>query len=384
MGFHDLHLRGKPNEAGLYLHHPSLVSGERQFDLAIENNRIVGQHNGVTKLSGSALLGAEILIDTIATDDPSPAYKIRIDSVRSETFAFPLTTMEQVELYVFRRSKADPTTNPDPNTTADAGTSADADTTPDAGPTPETGTTTDAGPTPETGTTTDASIDAGTSEEVGTIARTKSGSSNLCSNPPFYLLRYGAPDEPHAAAYSELLRMNPEEALVFAGDRIDATRKTMSERADPLWFNFGCASHALAKLFMTRNTIASTEPSFMAPDHAMRQATLKLLVADYCGTGTPFTVAGQLLNWKGYEAEAKRDFYTMPNIKNVEARWNENGAICLEEPRVEFSDLKAARSEFPNVRQAIKIECGRNLPVCATNTQSLEKGLRISTTTYPL
>jgi hypothetical protein len=367
--------------------------GDKQLDLAIENNRIVGQSGGEEVLSGQDLLGAEILLDTTDADDPSPAYKIRIDRVRPETFAFPLGTPEPVELYVFSWSKvagpgSDEEPPPDASPPPDVGTIVDTPTPADDGALP------DASPPPDVGTIveTPLPVDPPTAADAGTIAPSQGGSRNLCSNPPYYLMnpKYNPPQDPThhwvmPPAFSELLNMKPDEALVFAGDRIDARQKTMSDTADPLWFNIGCAGHALSKLFMTRNTLASTPPAgFLPPTWAMRQATLKLLAADYCGTGTPFTVAGQLLNWTGYSKEAKGGYYATPVPKSIEAHWNENGAICLTEPRVESSDLPEARLEFPDVREAIKAECRRALPACSAVDERSLPGLRVSAITYPL
>jgi len=320
LDFHDLHLGGLPNEAGLSLHQPALVAKGERYDLAIDNNKIVGKRSGATVLSGDALLGAEIWLDTT---DASPAYKIGIQNVRTMDFPYPGDTGEQLEVYVFSWSTAGSSSS----TTADAGSSAPTST-----------------------------------------------FSNLCSNPPFDLLQFGKPNDHQSFAYSELLGMDPPEALVFSGDRIDANLKLMSETADPSWFNFGCAGHALAKLQLTRNTLASTPPSpFLAPTHAMRQATLKLLVADYCGTGRAFTVAGQPLGWKGFDSEAKGDFEPVPirTLTGIEALWNENGAICLNTPRVAQSHLLSAKEEFPDVRKDIEDECGRTLRPCGARPELL-------------
>src|SRR6185503_15950048 len=99
-------------------------------------------------------------------------------------------------------------------------------------------------------------------------------------------------------AQIELMGLTTLESVVFEGDRVNTLRKLMSRTAEDDWFNVGCAGHTLAKLFLTRNTVHS-QRSPLARAWEQRQATLKLLVADYCGTGEPFTVFGQKLAWQG-------------------------------------------------------------------------------------
>src|SRR6185295_14217582 len=93
----------------------------------------------------------------------------------------------------------------------------------------------------------------------------------------------------------EALGLPSDEAILFEGDRIDLVHKTVAVEPDPDWFTIGCSGHVLAKLHLTRNTIASTRSVPGVESFAGRQATLKLLTADYCGDGTAFTVAGQQL-----------------------------------------------------------------------------------------
>lgn len=207
---------------------------------------------------------------------------------------------------------------------------------------------------------------------------------NLCRNPPRHLSG-GSHD---TRAYAELLGMDPDDALVFAGDRIYDATKTMSKDPDPGWFNIGCAGHTVAKLHLTRNTLASETASVPAASHAKRQATLKLLVADYCGTGRSFTVPGQPLEWKGQPGDARDSYFTTP--ATLEARWNRNGATCVSVPRMVVSTLKSAREYYPSaadVWEEIRSEC--DLPSCG---ESLDWGhliagdefeVRISANPYP-
>ncbi len=164
-------------------------------------------------------------------------------------------------------------------------------------------------------------------------------SKQVCNGPP----------DPKMKDHAELLGMLHDETLIFAGDRVVPETMTMNKRADYDWFNFGCAGHTLAKLHLTRNTITS-QPS---PDWAGRQATLKMLVADYCGTGDPITESGVPLRW---QSEFMPYF---PTPGPIEARWNENGAQCLSTPR-----LGASSPNFPDVWAAIEAACPTLPPPC--------------------
>ena len=119
------------------------------------------------------------------------------------------------------------------------------------------------------------------------------------------------------------------EAILYAGDRYDARRMTVTATgaAADGWLNIACAGTALAKLYLMRHTEASQE---VATTRAERQAMLKMLAADVHGDGRSFTVAGQPLHW----ADAKQITRFGAPTGAVEAVWNENGAVCLNVPRI--------------------------------------------------
>lgn len=100
--------------------------------------------------------------------------------------------------------------------------------------------------------------------------------------------------------------MELDEAIVFETDRFDAASKTMDPVGDPRWFNIGCAGHTLAKMHLTRNTIASGAAAHGVSAND-RQATLKMLVADYCGIleQPDLTAQHQASNLRAAEAAAK-------------------------------------------------------------------------------
>jgi hypothetical protein len=163
-------------------------------------------------------------------------------------------------------------------------------------------------------------------------------------------------------AYWTFHGMYPDEVLVFEGDRIHRGAKTMSRKPDNNWFNIGCAGHTLAKLHLTRNTYWTQANPADDLSWQARQATLKMLVADYCGTGRAFTVAGTPLVWKGGHVT----FADEPT--SIEARWGASGATCVGVPRLNVHP--SATDHFPDdLWTAIAAECPLSVPpVCKSSS----------------
>lgn len=151
-------------------------------------------------------------------------------------------------------------------------------------------------------------------------------------------------------AMQELMNMRTFETVVFEGDRIYSQTMRTDKLADDTWFNIGCAGHTLAKLRLTQNTIHS-QTAAQPKDWERRQASLKMLVADYCDVGIPLTVAGQKLVWQG----DLMSFFTPP--RKIEARWTENGATCLYAPRMLFPTSALGASTFPKIWDSVDAAC---------------------------
>lgn len=176
------------------------------------------------------------------------------------------------------------------------------------------------------------------------------GWRNLCSNPP-------ARDNP------DVMGMNVVHAVVFEGERIDRTTKTISTAIDTSWFNIGCTGHALAKLAangVTESARLAFGFNTSIPD---RQAFLRMLTADYCGTGRTFTVSGQPLQWIDWHGYTQ--YVSSPANLALEARWTASGAACINTPRVIANpSLLAQQALGSNVAWDIITECGRVPPAC--------------------
>jgi hypothetical protein len=149
-------------------------------------------------------------------------------------------------------------------------------------------------------------------------------------------------------------------ALVFTGDRYDANKKTVTAGKSD-WFNVACAGSAIAKMHLLRHTTAGAAGGLQTTVD-QRQAMLKMLTDDICGTGYSFTKDGEDVYYTDV-----RDWHppvpagsTLPTNARVEAIWSKDGAICLDEPR--------RYVENPLVVDAIKQECQKTKlpPACST------------------
>lgn len=132
-------------------------------------------------------------------------------------------------------------------------------------------------------------------------------------------------------------------AVLFDDDRINADdiRVTGMTRN---WFNIGCGGHALSKQHLTGHTKAAGVALGITTSINQRTANLKMFAADYCGNGDPFTVAGQPLQWR----DEFNWFNDVSSTASVEARWNENGAMCLSVPRIDHGTTMLGTATFPD------------------------------------
>lgn len=192
---------------------------------------------------------------------------------------------------------------------------------------------------------------------------------NMCPNPP-------------SRDSSDLLTMsgtNLYRTLLFEGDRIDATTK-LDTGIDTTWFNLGCAGSALAKMALTGHTEASRVSHAFDTTLAERQTMLKMLAADYCGDGTPFTVAGQPLNWR--DDHGTMAFIAPADQLILESRWTASGAACLDKPRVDVHWTQLGWDTFgADVYDQVLAHCPQ-LPLCADSSFNND-GYHLLTATVP-
>jgi hypothetical protein len=193
---------------------------------------------------------------------------------------------------------------------------------------------------------------------------------NVCKNPP-------------TRENSDALTMMGQFAfhtLLFEGDRIAGDKKR-DTGIDDTWFNLGCAGHALAKMALTGHTEAARNAGTFATSLAERTAMLKMLSADYCGDGTPFTVAGQPLNWRDDRGTMK--LVALPAQLVMESRWTQDGAACLDKTRVDAHWTALGASTFgPDVYGQVEAHCPATMPPpCAPGLDTL--GYHLLTATVP-
>jgi hypothetical protein len=165
----------------------------------------------------------------------------------------------------------------------------------------------------------------------------------------------------NAPAARPLCTSEPNEAILFQGDRYDSLAKTLVATGEAAsgWINIACAGTALAKLYLTRHTEAS---QMIPTTRGELQSMLKMFTADVCGDGTSFTVAGQPLLW----ADAKGITKFAGPAASIEAIWTEAGAVCLDTPRKpDLAPLIAARCQRPGCGGATTAK-GRG-PVISAN-----------------
>jgi len=138
------------------------------------------------------------------------------------------------------------------------------------------------------------------------------------------------------------------DAIVFEGDHYDPGAKTVSDVYSKTRFNLACAGAAPAKMHLMRHTQAGgwtddghVDSHGYPPYYTtleQRRAMLKMFTADFCGTGTSFTRDGQPLKYgdaNGWYPMTPMLSGSMlpPSAGTIEALWDENGAVCLDQPR---------------------------------------------------
>jgi hypothetical protein len=120
--------------------------------------------------------------------------------------------------------------------------------------------------------------------------------------------------------------------VVLAGDRYDLDSKTVLGDQDG-WITLACAGSAAAKMaLLGYGPNADFEGTGASASVEQRQATLKMITADYCGDGVAYTADGMPLLWenRGGSVVLDESFETA----ELEAIWTADGAACLDTPRL--------------------------------------------------
>jgi hypothetical protein len=146
-------------------------------------------------------------------------------------------------------------------------------------------------------------------------------------------------------------------AILIPGERYDAKAITVRQDAPAEnWVTIACAGTGLAKMMLMGYNPMIPEGDAYHTTWEERQATIKMITADVCGSGNPFTIPGRRLLWAN-----DAGWHTVDNndVDTVEAVWAKDGALCLDTPRLE------GHEEYENIVTEIELECGTLPPSCA-------------------
>ncbi|MCB9700464.1 MAG: hypothetical protein H6711_01080 [Myxococcales bacterium] len=110
---------------------------------------------------------------------------------------------------------------------------------------------------------------------------------------------------------------------LIADELYDRTDHTVS--ASPRSVSIACVGEAAAKMKLMDFGPHGGRGASLDE----RQATLRMITADYCGTGVSFTASGTQVAWRDYMSLVE------PPTDEValEAYWTKDGAYCLNTPR---------------------------------------------------
>ena len=113
-------------------------------------------------------------------------------------------------------------------------------------------------------------------------------------------------------------------ALILGGETYDLDAKEVRPDAER-WFSIACAGSAAAKL-----SLLGYGPQSSATSPDQRQATLKMITADYCGDGHSYTKNGTPIQWENVEGTVA----LTEEPAAIEAVWTAEGALCVDETRI--------------------------------------------------
>ncbi|MCY1059770.1 ADYC domain-containing protein [Nannocystis sp. SCPEA4] len=133
----------------------------------------------------------------------------------------------------------------------------------------------------------------------------------------------------------DLLDAVTSAVTVIGGETYDLETKTIQPDR-PRWMTLACAGSAAAKLqLMNYGPQSNFDGAGHPASLAQRQATLRMITADYCGDGHSYTENGTALSWEN----AGGTVVSPGELGALEAVWSANGALCLETPRLGDPDV---------------------------------------------
>jgi hypothetical protein len=160
-------------------------------------------------------------------------------------------------------------------------------------------------------------------------------------------------------------------AVIYRGDYYDETTYSVRDQPAPDrrnldndLFNIACSGTSLFKLHLLRHTAASASAG-VTTTVDQRQAILRLLAADYCGAGHPFTVDGMPIEL-GFATSlydvTLASGYRLSGKDSTDAYWSQSGASCIGVPRLaramSASDAAAFLDTILAVCPSLPVGCG--------------------------
>lgn len=159
--------------------------------------------------------------------------------------------------------------------------------------------------------------------------------SPIAGNRPMsvYALSYSHPSFAHANVCPEWINSPTEPVItVIRGETYDRELKQVNEVGSD-WVTLACANEAAYKTKLLGYGPISYDPFDPVPfGESERNATLKMVTADYCGNGHSFTEQGTPISWE--DAANTIEFVAYTGPFPLESYWTEDGAICLDTPRI--------------------------------------------------
>ncbi|WAS93265.1 ADYC domain-containing protein [Nannocystis punicea] len=136
----------------------------------------------------------------------------------------------------------------------------------------------------------------------------------------------------------DLLDVLATAATVLGGETYDLDAKEIRPGRDR-WLTIACAGSAAAKMrLMNYGPHGDFDGEGHPASVAQRQATLKMITADYCGDGDSYTHNHVALQW-----ENSGGTVISPGPFGVpEAIWGPAGALCLDATRLADADVACA------------------------------------------
>lgn len=167
---------------------------------------------------------------------------------------------------------------------------------------------------------------------------------------PAYRMTYAPADEPEN---QHALCAGDSATVLVVGEQYDALSLDIEPGTGVGLVELACQDHLLGKAMRMSYDPGRDRGDRYHTTIEQRRATLRMLAADYCGTGRRFTEQGTELAWRN-----RGDWMVIGGSPTwdarLEAAWDQSGAVCLGTPRRPDDYLRS------DIEQA----CGRELPTC--------------------